>query len=136
MDRSLPTEAEEQKCLVQWLNIKHINHFAPINENNHSKLNRQFAIKNEAKAKAMGKVPGVSDIVVFLENKILFIELKRKKKVLKGGGLSISHTKVSDAQYDFMTMVNKYDYAESTICYGWEEARDFILYFKDNIKEL
>ena len=120
------TEAEEQKCLVQWMNIKHIMHFSVINENNHSKLNRTFAIRNEAKAKAMGKVPGVSDVVVFLQNKILFIELKRKKKVLKNGHLSITHTKISDAQYKFMTNVNKYEYAESTICYGWEDAREFI----------
>lgn len=126
MDKSIPIESDEQKALVQWLRIKHIPHFAPINENNHSKLNRQFSVRNEAKAKAMGKMAGVSDIIVLLDKKILFIELKRKKKVLKSGGLSIAHTKASDAQYDFINMVNKFDYAEGAICYGWVEAREFI----------
>ena len=127
MDRSIPTEADEQKALVQWLNIKHIMHFAPIMENNHSKLNRQFAVRNEAKAKAMGKKPGVSDIIVMLDNKILFIELKRKKKILKSGKESTSHTNISEAQKEFIENVNKYNYALGKVCYGWEEAKEFIL---------
>jgi len=136
MDKSLPTEAEEQKALVQWLNIKHILHFAPINENNHSKLNRQFSIRNEAKAKAMGKVAGVCDMVVFLEEKILFIELKRKKKLLKNGTYSTSHTSTSESQKKFIGNANRFDYVESKVCYGWEEAKEFIETYRQKVKNL
>lgn len=126
MDKSIPTEAEEQKALVEWLRLKRIFHFSPMNENNSHKQNRKYAMIAEQKAKSMGKVKGASDIVVFLPDEILFIELKRRKKVLRGGGLSISHTKVSKEQYDFMTKVNKYEYADATICYGWIEAKTLI----------
>lgn len=126
MDKSLPTEAEEQKALVQWLRIKKIMHFAPINENNHSKLNKTFAIRNEAKAKAMGKIKGVSDMVVFLDNKILFIELKRKKKLLKNGNYSTSNTDTSESQANFIDNVKQYPYTDAMVCYGWNEAKEFI----------
>jgi len=126
MSKTTPTEAEEQKTLVQWLRAKNMFHFAPMNENNAHKQNRKYAMIAEVKAKAMGKVKGVSDIIVMLPNKILFIELKRQKKHLKSGGLSITHTKVSKEQYEFMTHANKFGYAEATICYGAKEAIEFI----------
>jgi len=122
----MPTEAQEQKALVQWLQAKRIMHFAPMNENQGSFTNRKVAMIQEAKAKSMGKIKGVSDIIVLLPNKILFIELKRAKKRLKSGGLSISHTKVSKEQYSFMTSINEFGYAEATICYGCKEAIEFI----------
>ena len=121
-----PKEDEEQKALVEWLTAKRIMHFAPMNENKGSFANREAFYRIEAKAKKMGKINGVSDIVVFLPNKILFIELKRSKKILKNGSLSKSNSTVSDAQYDFMNKVNKFDYAEATICYGCKEAIEFI----------
>ncbi len=127
MDKQIPIEADEQKCLVQWLRIKNIMHFDPVNENNTYKQNRKFAMIAEQKAKAMGKLKGVSDIVVMLPNKILFIELKRRKKVLRNGSFSISHTKVSKEQYAFLTEVNKFNYSASALCYGWEEAKNFIM---------
>ena len=126
MTKTIPTEEEEQKSLVQWLRAKKIFHFAPMNENNAHKQNRKYAMIAEVKAKSMGKVKGVSDIVVMLPHKILFIELKRQKKRLKSGGLSITHTKVSKEQYAFMTKANTFEYIEATICYGAKEAIEFI----------
>lgn len=127
MTKTLPLESDEQKMLVQWLNLKNITHFAITNENNHSSLNRTVAMKMEAKSKSMGKHKGASDIVVLLPNKILFIELKRRRKLLKNGCTSITHTKVSKHQYEFMTMVNKFDYAKAEVCYGFDEAKELIL---------
>jgi len=126
MDKAIPIEAEEQKCLVQWLRLNNIMHFAPVNENNTFKQNKTYAMIAEQKAKAAGKLKGVSETIVLLDSKILFIELKRKKKVLKNGSFSISHTQVSKEQYDFLTRVSKFDYADSALCYGWNEAREFI----------
>ena len=126
-----PTEAEEQKLLIKWMTSKRIFFFAPTNENNTHKQNRKYAMIAEVKAKSMGKVKGTSDLFVFLPNKLLVIEMKRAKKVLKNGSLSISNSKVSDEQYMFLTNVNRFDYVESEICYGFNEAKKFI---EDNMK--
>jgi len=115
-------EDTEQKILVQYLRLKKIFHFSPINENQGSSTNRNVAIRVEAKAKSMGKLKGVSDLVVFMPKQILFIELKRAKKVLKSGKLSTSHTKVSDEQKSFLKRANEFPYAKGYVCYGAEEA--------------
>ena len=133
MNKEIPLEYEEQKALVQWLRLNNIMHFAPTNENNSHKQNRKYAMIAEQKAKASGKVKGVSDIVVMLPDMILFIEMKRRRKLLKSGCTSITHTKVSKEQYEFMTKVNKFDYAEATVCYGASEAINLI---KEKIKLL
>ena len=110
---NMQVETKEQQALVQWLRLKNIFHFAPINENQHSKLNPKVAMLLELRAKSMGKVSGTSDIVVMLPHKILFIELKRQEK---------SKAKVSDSQKAFMENVNKYGYAKAIVCYGAKEA--------------
>lgn len=126
MNRDLPTEAEEQHSVVEWLRYNNIMHFAPTNENNTYKQNRKYAMIAEQKAKAAGKLKGVSDLIVMLPNKILFIEMKRRRKLLKNGCTSITHTKVSKEQYEFLTKVNKFDYAEGVVCYGAKEAIELI----------
>lgn len=124
--KNMPTEAEEQESLVYWLRLKKLLHFSPNNENQHSFTNRKVAMIQEQKAKRMGKLKGVSDIVVFLEDKILFIELKRRKKKLKNGKMSVSHTKVSKEQGEFIERANKYQYCSAIVAYGWKEAVEFI----------
>lgn len=111
------TEEQEQKKLVQWLRLKKIFHFAPMNENKQSFTNTKVAMMIEAKAKSMGKVKGVSDLVVMLPNSILFIELKRAKKRL---------TKVSDSQNVFLSKIGQFCYAKGHVCYGANEAIEII----------
>ena len=72
-------------------------------------------MKIEAKAKSMGKIKGTSDLIVLLESKILFIELKR----LKG-------SVTSKEQKAFIEKVNLYPYAVGKICKGAVEAIEFI----------
>jgi hypothetical protein len=122
----IPPEYEEQKTLVQWLKAKKIFFFAPTNENNSYKQNRQFAMIAEQKAKVAGKLKGVSDLVVFTDKHILFIEMKRRPKRLKNRKLSVAHTKVSKEQIDFLEKVNRFSYTKSRICYGAKEAIEFI----------
>lgn len=122
----LPTEAQEQQALVKWLTLKKIFHFAPINENQHSSLNKKFAIQNEAKAKSMGKLTGTSDLIIMLPTKILFIELKRQRKRLKDGSYSKTLPKTSDAQKAFLEKTSTYPYARSVVAYGWKEAMNYI----------
>ena len=122
----IPTEADEQQALVQWLRAMHIFHFAPVNENNTYGQNRKYAMIAEQKAKSSGKVKGVSDMVVMLKDRILFIELKRRPRKLKNGKLSTSHTKTSDEQLDFLDRVNRFGYAHGKVCYGAKEAVEYI----------
>ena len=124
--QNLPTEAQEQQYLVQWLRINKIFCFAPVNENNTHKQNRHYAMIAEVKARAAGKLKGTSDLIVMLPNKLLLIELKRQRRKLKSGKLSTSHTNTSKEQLKFLETANTFDYAEARVCYGWEEAKEYI----------
>ena len=120
------TEYEEQRKVVNWLRAKKIFHFAPTNENNTYKQNKKYAIIAEKKAKAVGKTKGVSDLVVFLDDKILFIEMKRARKRLKSGKLSNAKPTTSIEQIEFIERVNGYKYAEAKVCQGADEAIEFL----------
>ena len=130
-----PSETVEQQKLVKWLRLKKIFHFAPMNENKQSFSNRTVAFQIEAKAKSMGKMKGVSDVIVMLPNKILFIELKRARKRLKSGKLSISHTKVSDEQKSFLNTINEefYKYSIALVCYGAREAIEVVEDYMEDV---
>lgn len=119
-------ESDEQKVLVQWLRVRKITHFAPINENIHSGIIRQFIRPTglaakiismiENKLKAMGKRKGVSDLVILLpKGKTVFIEMKRKN-----GG------KESEDQSTFRDEVIALGH-DAYVCHGFEEARDVVM---------
>jgi hypothetical protein len=114
-------EAEEQKALVQWLKLKKITHFAPVNENIHSGIirqsmsNKMFAGKIiamiENKLRALGKRKGVSDLVVLLPGaKVVFIEMKRAT-----GGV------VSEDQEEWRNEVMALGF-DAHICFGFDDA--------------
>ena len=113
----MQVEEQEQKALVQWLKLKKIFHFAPMNENKQSFTNPRVAMMIENKAKSMGKIKGVSDLIIMLPNKILFIELKRQEK---------SKAKVSDSQNAFLSKIWLFCYAKAYVCYGAREAIETI----------
>ena len=120
--KNIPLEDYEQQCLVQYLLKNKYDFFAPINENSYSFLNKKIATIIEAKMKSMGKLKGVLDIVIFLPEFILFMEMKRRPKVLKSNKLSYTNSKVSTEQYVFMDMLAQYKYTKSVVVYGYDEA--------------
>ena len=122
----LPPESFEQKKFVSFLRANNIFHWATNNENNSYRQDRHYAMIAESKAKAVGKLKGVADVTVMLDNKILFVEMKRQRKMLKSGKYSTSHTKLSDGQQAFLDRVNTFDYAVGTVCYGADEAIAFV----------
>jgi len=77
------------------------------------------------KLKEMGKRKGVADITILTRKKLIFIEIKRKREVLKSGKLS-QRDLSSKEQKSFIEIVNKLSYAAGKICYGFEEAKKFI----------
>ena len=96
-----------------------------VNENTMSGTNRFMAIKIAERSKRMGKNKGVSDLIIMLPNKILFIEMKRAKTVLKSGKLSTEEL-VKPEQYEFKNIVNSFSYAKGFIAYGCNEAIEIV----------
>ena len=111
----VPLEESEQMAFIQYLQYKKIDYFAVPNSNALSSLNKLMAVKVMAKMKKVGLVSGVSDLVVMLNHKILFIEMKR----IKGGT-------VSNNQKKFLKMVDKYSYAEGFVAYGCKGAIEIV----------
>lgn len=113
----VPLEHAEQVALVRWLRAKKIFYFSIPNSSALSSLNRNAAIKVGSVLKSEGMIKGASDLVVMLQNKVLFIELKRALK---------SFSTVSKEQIIFIENVKKLPYADGKICYGAKEAIKFI----------
>ena len=117
-------EHQEQIKLVNYLSIlerqgKIITFFAIPNGGSRNAI--------EAKnLKREGIRAGVSDIQIILKNKVLFIEMKRQPKVLKSGKLSYTGINISDMQKEFINKVNNSDVCSATICYGFNEAKEYI----------
>ena len=118
----IPSEEEEQKALIIYLKRNNYFFFANVNENKQSFTDKLLATKIEAKSKSMGKVQGVSDLCVFTENTIVFIELKKQRPVLKNGSLGIPTSKPTTEQMQFIAKVNGFRYAYGFVAFGCDEA--------------
>ena len=117
----IPLEDDEQKAFVQWLQTKKLLFFAAPNGAALKGNKLQRAIQMN-RLKATGLNTGASDIVVFLDKAIVFVEMKRQKKKLKSGKYSSVHTKVSEDQQKFLNAVNGYMYAIGFVSYGAKDA--------------
>ena len=110
------SEAEEQAALFEWAAYK-------------KELQYMFAIPNggsrnkieAVNLKRQGVKNGVSDVFLPLskgEYHGLFIEMK------------VGRNKPSEEQKEFLEYVNSGGYY-GTVCYGFEEAREIILWYLD-----
>ena len=107
-NKLLPDERTEQIALCQWLDIKRIDYFA-IPNGGHRHLLTAIKLKQE------GVKSGVSDMAIFLPDKILFLEMKKQK-----GGVQ------SDTQKAFEQIVSKYPYARYELARGFVKAKEII----------
>ena len=114
-----PTERQEQITLHQWCKAKRLTSFAIPNGGSRH-------IQEAVNLKKEGVTKGVSDYCVILPHVVLFIEMKRRAKILKTGQKSLAGIKVSKEQYDFLSFVNNTEVCEGMICYGAKEAIEFI----------
>ena len=129
----LPSEEEEQKALIKYLKKNNYFFFANVNENKQSFTNKSLAVKIEAKSKSMGKVKGVSDLCVFTENTIVFIELKKQRPVLKSGKWGKPTNDATDEQIEFIAKVNGFRYAYGVVAFGCDEAVKILTSAKSKI---
>ncbi len=122
--RTQPTERQEQIKVITYLEMLKRN----------GKILFYYAIPNggsrnaiEAKnLKSEGVRAGVSDLCIILPNKTLYVEMKKRPKILKSGKTSIAGIKVSDAQKDFIEAVTKNEHIEAKVCFGFDEAVKFV----------
>ena len=122
MASNVPLESEEQEQLVEYLKQleeqgKVITFYANVNENRTHRQIKKYAIIAEKVNKKLGKKKGVSDITIILKDKVLYIELKRAKKSL---------SRVSKEQIEFLDTINTSNVCSGTVCYGFEEAKEYI----------
>jgi hypothetical protein len=109
----VPLEIQEQQAYIQWLDLKKIKYFAVPNvvtlastlKTIQQKVNFWRMRKNE------GVKKGAPDLVVFLPNIILFVEMKRQE---------LSDT--SDEQIKWYEIINNYPYAIAIISKGANAA--------------
>lgn len=116
----IPSEAQEQKALVQWMSYHPIVRDYFYKNDNEGKRSRIGGHEN----KLMGLKSGVSDIFLFyptLKYHGLFLEVKRKKLYT----MSERSTKTWLAQEKFLELVKSVGFAGET-CYGWENGRIII----------
>lgn len=118
----LPKEDVEQKALIKYLRKEGYFVYAATNENNTYKQNRKYAMIAEIKAEANGKLKGVADITLFTKDKIIFIELKRQRPILKNGNIGTPKNKPTKEQIDFICKVNEFDYCYGFFAYGCNDA--------------
>jgi len=111
-------EEQEQALLVQWLELKGLVFSAIPN----STYTTSWKVK--ARNKAMGVRPGVPDMMIIVGSRLVFIELKR----IEGGSLS-------GYQKKWINYLHECDRVIVGVCYGFDEAKQFIQNILDTGKK-
>ena len=110
----IPLEEQEQMKFVSWLRVKKIRHIHIANE-------RMCSVVYKKKLKALGTYAGFPDLMIFLANRTLCIEMKRSDKRL---------SRVSKEQSEWLEFLNLLDEGSAKVCYGADEAIEFV---KENL---
>lgn len=110
MSLPIPTEAQEQAVLIQYLELKGYKFTAIPNETGHSVEHYRRAVR----MKRSGVRKGFPDLLVIVASKLIAIELKR----IKGSATSREQTEWIEALNDAGV--------EARICKGSQEAIEFI----------
>ena len=106
------SEHIEQSKLCTWLDYKKLLYFAV--PNGIFLKDKRTAFKIISKMKAEGMKKGVPDIAIFLEKKLLFIEMKTKTGT------------TTKEQKEWIKNINKYKHCEAIVCKGFEQAKNEI----------
>ena len=104
-----PLETEEQKEFVRYLRDKELKHTSIPN----STFTKSW--KQKSKNKAEGLNPGLPDLLIIVNNHLVFVEMKRVK-----GGV------ISEYQKSWIAALNKCEAVQAFVCKGAQEAIDLI----------
>ena len=113
MKEPIPLEIEEQKMYTDWLDMNNIMYFAVPNVVTLAKNLRTVGQKVNfwRMRKKEGIKKGVPDLVVFLPDQILFVEMKRQKRSYP-----------SDEQKKWIENINLFGYAYAQVTKGGQQA--------------
>ena len=117
--KTRPSERAEQTALHEYCMASRLISFAIPNGGTRHML-EAINLKKE------GVTRGVSDYCVILPHIVLFIEMKRRPKILTSGRKSTADTKASKEQLGFLERINKTAICKGKVCYGAAEAIQFI----------
>lgn len=125
MKINVPTEDQEQKALISWLN------YHPILKNFYFKTNNEGkrTVVQGWNLKLQGLKVGVSDLFIFYPTELyhgLFLEVKRNKNYTK----SEMSTKTWIAELEFLEQVKSVGY-QAFMCYGWMDGKRIIEEYLD-----
>lgn len=124
------SEDEEQQLVVEWLEARKFK-FTAIPNSTYT-----TSWKQKAKNKRTGVRAGFPDLVVIVpcqdkKTRLVAIELKKAKKVLKSGKLSTSGTVVSEFQKSWIEALNECDNVGAYVCYGHKEAISLVKHIEN-----
>lgn len=116
----IPSESQEQKALVQWLN------YHPILKNYFCKISNEGlrSLVTGARFKLEGLRAGVPDLFIYypvLPYYGLWLELKQNRRYRE----SEKRTKTWIAQKEFIETVRNVGYY-ADFCYGWEDGKRIV----------
>jgi len=117
---NIPSESAEGEKLANWLRVNNYTFSHIVNE---WWLPYKIIGQVAKKWALQWKSAWVPDYIIILKRKsLLFIELKRSKKVLKNWKLWASPSKVKPEQINWVNTLNTIQNVEAHICYWFEEA--------------
>ena len=118
--QKIPTEKVEGEQFRWWLESEGYKYTHIANEIGIA--GKVGMLVNKAK-KSQGLKKWVPDYMIILKRwSLLFIELKRRKKILKNWKLWASPSKVSDEQKEWIKALSQVENVEAKIAHWWEEA--------------
>ncbi len=124
--QNIPTENLEQEKLANYLRAHNYIFYKSPSETWTSSWRQKRKNKLEWVTK------GFPDTTIILKRwSLLFIELKRQKRILKNGKFGASPSVVSKEQVKWQKELSCLDNIESLICYGADEAIEKIKELED-----
>lgn len=113
----IPKENYEQEQLTIWLDINLYTFSAIRNESDYNNIVKWVKRKREGVRK------GIPDFCIILKMEaLLFIELKRQKRILKSWKLWASPSRISEEQIKWIEKLNNISNVQCEICYWYKEA--------------
>ncbi len=114
---NIPKESEEQINLASWLKVNNYLSYKSPSETYTTSWNQK------RKNKAEGVTKGFPDICIILKRwSLLFIELKRQKRILKSWKIWKSPSIISKEQLEWQEELNKLQNIQCEICYWFNES--------------
>ena len=134
------SEHNEAVAFAQWLNIKGLSFWHPVQENPGSRENGKVKWGRISKLKAEGWAKGMADYLIYIPSEKsafhkslnLWVELKKPRTRKKNGehkAMSSDGIKVYPEQEDFIDKMNTVESTQGEVCYGADHASEFVEQF-------